>query len=57
MLYVVLPPTTFFNLAAADIDADIGFGVVLALIAVILAAALAYVVDRSPAPRAAVPGR
>jgi malate permease and related proteins len=44
VLYVVLPPTTFFNLAAADIDADIGFGVVLALISVALAAVLAYLV-------------
>jgi malate permease and related proteins len=44
VLYVVLPPTTFFNLAAADIDADIGFGVVLALVAVALATLLAYFV-------------
>ena len=44
VLYVVLPPTTFFNLAAAEIDADIGIGVVLALIAVTLATGLAYVV-------------
>ena len=44
VLYVVLPPTTFFNLAAADIDADIGFGVVLALVSVALATVLAYLV-------------
>jgi malate permease and related proteins len=44
VLYVVLPPTTFFNLAAADIDADIGFGVVLALLAVALATMLAYLI-------------
>jgi malate permease and related proteins len=44
VLYVVLPPTTFFNLAAADIDADIGFGVVLALLAVALATVLAYLI-------------
>jgi predicted permease len=43
VLYVVLPPATFFNLAAADIDADIGIGVVLALVAVTLATGLAYV--------------
>jgi predicted permease len=42
VLYVVLPPATFFNLAAADIDADVGFGVVLALVAVTLATGLAY---------------
>ena len=44
VLYFVLPPTTFFNLAAVEIDADIGFGVVLALIAVTLATLLAYLV-------------
>ena len=44
VLYVVLPPTTFFNLAAADIDADIGVGVVLAIVAVVLATGLAYLV-------------
>jgi malate permease and related proteins len=44
VLYVVLPPTTFFNLAAADIDADVGFGVVLALVAVALATVIAYLV-------------
>ena len=44
VLYVVLPPTTFFNLASADIDADIGFGIVLALLAVSLATLLAYLV-------------
>jgi malate permease and related proteins len=44
VLYVVLPPATFFNLAAADIDADVGFGVVLALVAVTLATGLAYLV-------------
>ena len=44
VLYVVLPPTTFFNLAAVDIDADIGFGVVLALLAVVLATFIAYLV-------------
>jgi malate permease and related proteins len=30
VLYVVLPPTTFFNIAAAEIDMGSGFGIVLA---------------------------
>jgi malate permease and related proteins len=30
VLYVVLPPTTFFNIAAAEIDVGSGFGIVLA---------------------------
>jgi len=44
VLYVVLPPTTFFNLAAADIDADLGLGLVLAAAAVLASALVAYVV-------------
>jgi predicted permease len=44
VLYVVLPPTTFFNLAGVEIDADIGIGVVLALLSVVLAAGIAYLV-------------
>jgi predicted permease len=44
VLYVVLPPTTFFNLAAADLDADIGIGVVLAIVAVVVATLIAYLV-------------
>jgi malate permease and related proteins len=44
VLYVVLPPTTFFNLAAAEIDADIGIGVVLAIVAVIGATLISYLV-------------
>jgi malate permease and related proteins len=44
VLYVVLPPTTFFNLAAARIDADVGFGIVLAMVAVAGATVLAYLV-------------
>ncbi|HYU59970.1 MAG TPA: AEC family transporter [Solirubrobacterales bacterium] len=44
VLYVVLPPTTFFNLAAARIDADVGFGIVLAIVAVAAATGVAYLV-------------
>jgi predicted permease len=44
VLYVVLPPTTFFNLAAADLDADIGIGVALAIVAVAAATLVAYLV-------------
>jgi malate permease and related proteins len=44
VLYVVLPPTTFFNLAAAEIDADVGIGIVLAIVAVVAATLISYVV-------------
>ena len=44
VLYVVLPPTTFFNLAAADLDADVGIGVALAIVAVAAATLVAYLV-------------
>src|SRR5215210_1822479 len=44
VLYVVLPPVTFFNLAAAHLDADVGIGVVLAIVAVTGSALLAYLV-------------
>lgn len=44
VLYVVLPPTTFFNLTATRIDADLGLGVVLAIVAVATSAFVAYVV-------------
>ena len=38
VLYVVLPPVTFFNLARAHIDLDAGVGVALAWVALALAA-------------------
>jgi predicted permease len=44
VLYVVLPPTTFFNLAAADLDADAGIGIALAIVAVAAASLVAYLV-------------
>ena len=31
VLYVVLPPITFFNLARVEFDADVGLGIGLAL--------------------------
>jgi len=42
LLYVLLPPVIFFNLAAAEIDLDHGLGLVLALIAVVIAALVAW---------------
>jgi malate permease and related proteins len=42
MLYVLIPPIIFFNLAAAEIDLDHGVGIVLGLLASTLAAALAW---------------
>lgn len=41
MLYVILPPIYFLNLAAAHIDLDEGFGILLALVANVAAAAVA----------------
>lgn len=42
VLYVVLPPTTFFNIAAAKIDVEVGVGVVLGLLALTLIALAAW---------------
>ena len=41
VLYVVLPPTTFFNLAAVDFDTDHAGGIAIAWVAVAVAAAVA----------------
>jgi predicted permease len=42
VLYVVLPPTTFFNLTAVDFDANIGGGIVIGWVATGLAAFAAW---------------
>jgi len=42
ILYVLLPPVIFFNLAAADIDLDHGVGLGLAIVAISLASLLAW---------------
>lgn len=44
VLYVVLPPTTFFNLAAIDFDANLGGGIVLGWIATTVAAGAAWAI-------------
>jgi predicted permease len=44
VLYVVLPPVTFFNLARAEIDVHVGVGIVLAYVALGSAAVLAWAV-------------
>jgi predicted permease len=44
VLYVVLPPTTFFNIAAAEIDMGSGFGIVLAWAALAGSVLLAWYV-------------
>ncbi len=44
VLYVVLPPTTFFNIAAADIDVNAGVGIALAWIALGIAVGVAWLV-------------
>jgi predicted permease len=48
VLYVVLPPTTFFNLARVRFDADVGLGIVLAYLALALAATGAWFVASRP---------
>jgi malate permease and related proteins len=42
VLYLVLPPAIFFNLARADIDADAGLGIGLGLLALALTALTAW---------------
>jgi predicted permease len=44
VLYFVLPPAIFFNLARADLDLDAGLGIVLGLVALVLLAACAWAV-------------
>jgi malate permease and related proteins len=44
VLYVVLPPATFFNLARADIGADAGIGVVVGIVALAGATLIAWLV-------------
>jgi malate permease and related proteins len=42
ILYVLIPPVVFFNLAAVEIDLDHGIGIVLGLVSVSLTALLAW---------------
>lgn len=44
ILYLVLPPVTFFNLARVDFDADLGGGIVLGWIATAIAALAAWAI-------------
>ncbi|MFN8149835.1 MAG: hypothetical protein U0R24_01745 [Solirubrobacterales bacterium] len=44
VLYVVLPPTTFFNLTAVEFDTDHAGGIVIAWFAVVIAATVAYLI-------------
>jgi predicted permease len=44
ILYLVLPPVTFFNLAHVDFDADLGGGIGLGWVATALAAGVAWLV-------------
>ena len=44
VLYVVLPPVTFLNLVHAEIDFDAGAGLVLAFVAVVATAGIAWVI-------------
>ncbi len=55
VLYFVLPPVTFFNLARVDFDTDLVGGIVLGLVATALAAAAAWAIGsrllRLPRPQ------
>jgi len=42
ILYVLIPPVVFFNLAATELDLDHGIGLLLGLLAISLAALLAW---------------
>ncbi len=42
ILYVLVPPVVFFNLAVVEVDLDSGIGIVLGLVTVSLAALLAW---------------
>jgi malate permease and related proteins len=44
VLYVILPPTTFFNLARVHFSADVGIGIALGYLALGLAAMIAWLV-------------
>lgn len=46
MLYVVVPPVAFFNLVRLQLNADLGLGIVLGWLALVLAGAAAYGVGR-----------
>jgi predicted permease len=48
VLYVVLPPTTFFNLTRVEFDTDVGLGIGLAYLALALAALIAWFVASRP---------
>ncbi len=44
MLYALYPPVVFFNLARLHFDADVGGGIALAWVAVVIAGTMAYLV-------------
>ncbi len=46
MLYVLFPPVVFFNLVHLEVTADVGFGLVLAWVAVVLVGLIAHQVAR-----------
>lgn len=46
ILWVLLPPITFFNIAALDLTAEVGAGLLFGYVAIVIALALAYVVGR-----------
>src|ERR671937_70420 len=51
VLYAVLPPATFFNLARVEFDADVGIGIALAYVALAGAAPPARFLPPPPTGR------
>ena len=47
MLYALVPPVVFFNLVGLELDADVGVGLVLAWVAVILVGLIAHQAARA----------
>ena len=54
VLFALLPLVVFFNVARLEFDADVGIGLVLALIALLSAGGLAWLVGRGRFPRPVV---
>ncbi len=56
MLYVLVPPVVFFNLVRLEFDAEVGAGLAVAWLVVLLMGAIAYGLDFSVASGAVAYG-
>lgn len=54
VLYLLLPPLVFFNVAALELRPELGIGLALAWLAVLITGALGYLLVRSRRPRPVV---